>query len=333
MPFVSPRMSLKIWNAASDPYDHEQLADNWLKVDLHDHSQGRGTPIPTAGIQDGAVTAQKIAPGTIAAALGNGSIKAQHIDTGAVISGKLGPTAVDTANIAYGAVKTDQLDNSSVTSAKIGPLQVTNAKMATDSVATANIIDGNVTTAKISQQAKADLMQWVTIGTCSTSFVPGATTGWKMPAASGGTLAATYVSPGVLACETRPSDGGTPWGIPLQADVMPGGSTTGLACKIRVRTTVMGSITSPGLTFTSNLVNATYRLSASNTDSIPMTLTVQQQAMQVTIGAAHFDHYVSSPMTVAATGLYSLVYNINANVAASSSFGVWSAIQMQVDTA
>lgn len=56
---MTPRMSLKVWNAGSDPYDHEQLADNFLKLDIHDHSQGRGTQIPSAGIVDGAITVQK----------------------------------------------------------------------------------------------------------------------------------------------------------------------------------------------------------------------------------------------------------------------------------
>jgi len=43
-------MSLRIWNLLLDPYDHEQLADNWAKVDAHDHSPGRGVLIPTEGI-------------------------------------------------------------------------------------------------------------------------------------------------------------------------------------------------------------------------------------------------------------------------------------------
>lgn len=65
MAFVSPRMSLKIWNAPSDPYDHEQLADNFLKLDLHDHSQGRGTQIGSDGIREGAITAVHIHPGAL----------------------------------------------------------------------------------------------------------------------------------------------------------------------------------------------------------------------------------------------------------------------------
>lgn len=56
-------MGLRIWNLLDDRYSHDQLKDNFFKLDLHDHSPGRGTPVPTGGIEDGAVTAAKLAPG------------------------------------------------------------------------------------------------------------------------------------------------------------------------------------------------------------------------------------------------------------------------------
>jgi hypothetical protein len=65
MAFVSPRMSLKIWNDGSDPYDSAQLADNYLKLDQHDHSDGRGVQIGPEGIQDGAILARHVYPGTL----------------------------------------------------------------------------------------------------------------------------------------------------------------------------------------------------------------------------------------------------------------------------
>jgi len=83
MAFVSPRMNLKVWNAPSDPYDHEQLADNWLKVDRHDHSEGRGAQIGAAGIQNGAITTAHLAPGAIA----TGSVADASITTGKLAAG------------------------------------------------------------------------------------------------------------------------------------------------------------------------------------------------------------------------------------------------------
>jgi hypothetical protein len=61
MALTSPKMGLRVWDQLSDPYDHSQLADNWSKVDFHDHTPGRGLQIPTEGIADGAVTGAKLA--------------------------------------------------------------------------------------------------------------------------------------------------------------------------------------------------------------------------------------------------------------------------------
>jgi hypothetical protein len=61
MAFTSAKMSLRIWNLLTDLYDHAQLADNWAKVDYHDHSPGKGVQVPTDGIADAAVTPAKLA--------------------------------------------------------------------------------------------------------------------------------------------------------------------------------------------------------------------------------------------------------------------------------
>lgn len=90
MAFVTPRMSLKVWNAASDPYDHEQLADNFLKLDQHDHSPGRGTLVGGDGIQPGAITSTHIYPGALGPdALGTGSITEDKVANGAITDAKL----------------------------------------------------------------------------------------------------------------------------------------------------------------------------------------------------------------------------------------------------
>lgn len=67
--FISPALSLNIWSNSSDPYSHEDLATNFLRIDQSDHSPGRGVQIPTAGIQDQAITISKIAPGAITSSL------------------------------------------------------------------------------------------------------------------------------------------------------------------------------------------------------------------------------------------------------------------------
>jgi len=68
---TSPKLGLRVWNLLLDPYDHEQLADNWAKVDAHDHSPGRGVLIPTEGIAFEAISfplvASSIFPTVLAA--------------------------------------------------------------------------------------------------------------------------------------------------------------------------------------------------------------------------------------------------------------------------
>lgn len=58
-------MSLKVWNSEADPYDHQQLADNFLKLDQHDHTPGQGSQIPASGLAPNAVTGDKISPHSI----------------------------------------------------------------------------------------------------------------------------------------------------------------------------------------------------------------------------------------------------------------------------
>lgn len=65
MALTTPNMSLSVWDQLTDPYDHNQLANNFAKLDQHDHSSGKGPQVGTPGIQDGAITAAKIAPGTL----------------------------------------------------------------------------------------------------------------------------------------------------------------------------------------------------------------------------------------------------------------------------
>ena len=55
------KMSLRVWTNLDDDFDHEQLADNWAKLDAHDHTNGRGVQIPTEGISDEAITFELLA--------------------------------------------------------------------------------------------------------------------------------------------------------------------------------------------------------------------------------------------------------------------------------
>lgn len=62
---ATPNMGLTTWPAGSDLFDHTELATNFDDIDEHDHSTGKGLQVPTGGLQDGAVTAIKLAAAVI----------------------------------------------------------------------------------------------------------------------------------------------------------------------------------------------------------------------------------------------------------------------------
>jgi hypothetical protein len=61
------KMGLASWDQPTDKYNGSQLAGNWQLVDFHDHSPGRGVPIPAGGLGAGSVTANAMAAGAIGA--------------------------------------------------------------------------------------------------------------------------------------------------------------------------------------------------------------------------------------------------------------------------
>jgi hypothetical protein len=86
-------MGLNVWDDLDDPYDHVELAQNWEKVDDHDHTTNKGLQIPTGGLSNLAVTTPKIADG-------------------AVVTGKIAVNGVETANLNNGAVTADKIATS-----------------------------------------------------------------------------------------------------------------------------------------------------------------------------------------------------------------------------
>lgn len=109
-------MGLRIWNNTLDPYSSAELADNFARLDQHDHGGGRGVQITTAGIADGAVTQGKLADdltlptasipdGSITSPkYAGGSVNAAAIATGAVGGTQLAGSAVATVSVADGAI-------------------------------------------------------------------------------------------------------------------------------------------------------------------------------------------------------------------------------------
>lgn len=110
--FTTPNMSLVAWDQGLDDYDWDQLANNWVAVDQHDHSTGRGAKIPSGGIQDNAIITTKIQDGSVVQSkLADNSVGGPQIIN----------NSVGTAEIADGAVTTPKIANGAVTSQKLDP--------------------------------------------------------------------------------------------------------------------------------------------------------------------------------------------------------------------
>lgn len=105
---TTPNLGLKVWNLSSDPYNSAQLADNWARVDEHDHTNGKGMQIPTAGIADGAITAPKLASSITTTPTDN-SVSTVKLVDGAVTTGKIADGTIATADMADGAITNDKL--------------------------------------------------------------------------------------------------------------------------------------------------------------------------------------------------------------------------------
>lgn len=58
-------MGIKSWDQSGDPFSYAELAANWILVDVHDHTSGKGIQIPTAGIANLAVTNAKLATSSV----------------------------------------------------------------------------------------------------------------------------------------------------------------------------------------------------------------------------------------------------------------------------
>jgi hypothetical protein len=92
---------LNVWRELNDRFNHTELAENWDRIDTHDHAPGRGVQISTQGIGARQIINQHIAPGAIQDnVIADRSVKSQKID--------------------YQGVRTENIAEGNVTSTKMG---------------------------------------------------------------------------------------------------------------------------------------------------------------------------------------------------------------------
>lgn len=129
MPSTTTFMSLTTWPDGTDLFDHATLASNFGAIDNHDHTPGNGTPVPTAGIADGAVTAPKIASDAVTTVkLSPGCVTTEkHAATPYVLLSDPTPTGLITAEaqlLSWGS-EVLSLDNAAMHSAVTNPERIT----------------------------------------------------------------------------------------------------------------------------------------------------------------------------------------------------------------
>jgi hypothetical protein len=70
MAMTTSFMGLRAWNQLLDDYDHDQLTDNWAKIDNHDHTPGRGVLLTTESIANASITLPQMASASLGLAAG-----------------------------------------------------------------------------------------------------------------------------------------------------------------------------------------------------------------------------------------------------------------------
>lgn len=109
---ITPYMGLAVWDSVTDEWNHQELADNFRKLDEHNHANGKGQQVPTGGIEDGAITRAKLAPETLV--IEDQSIETRHLRDLAVTTPKIDFHAVQDEKIANAAVGNRHIRNDSV---------------------------------------------------------------------------------------------------------------------------------------------------------------------------------------------------------------------------
>jgi len=105
---TTPNLQLTVWNNLTDPYNSEQLANNFIKLDQHDHSPGKGAPIDGSSIKDASITNAKLAANSVT----TGTIAANAVttsDLADITTGSETTTGVTTNKIANGAITKSKL--------------------------------------------------------------------------------------------------------------------------------------------------------------------------------------------------------------------------------
>lgn len=109
--YTSPNMTLTVWDLNLDDFEHQQLAQNFLQLDSHDHSATKGVQISTGGLRDLSVTQAKLGLGVVGNTnMQNNAVSTPVLQDASVTAAKLAPGSVGPGAIAAGSITAALLD-------------------------------------------------------------------------------------------------------------------------------------------------------------------------------------------------------------------------------
>lgn len=85
------------------------VTDAFQKIDEHDHTSGKGVQVPTAGIEDGAITGAKLDSGIVDDSTIEIDSSTLQVKDGGIDTAQLADGSVETAKIADDAVTTEKM--------------------------------------------------------------------------------------------------------------------------------------------------------------------------------------------------------------------------------
>lgn len=112
MPIITPNIGLEAWDLGTDDFDHSELANNWVAIDNHDHTPGRGLIITSPAIANQNVLTKHIKLLNVTQPL---------LATPSVGTAQLFPHSVTREILANPAVFTENIENHQVTYEKLDP--------------------------------------------------------------------------------------------------------------------------------------------------------------------------------------------------------------------
>lgn len=153
MTYLTAEMGLTVWDQLNDPYDHQELEANWVAIDDHDHTPGKGvSPLPLDAIPE--IDGTKIADDSLCGNhIGDDCIGKEHLEDCSVGPDELCDNAVTNPKVADNAIDTPELVDEAVTEAKIAPLNVTGSRLGEGSVTNTKLGDKAVISSKIANYA------------------------------------------------------------------------------------------------------------------------------------------------------------------------------------